>query len=393
MVGGGQALFHVAVAEEGEEAGHLVHEEGEVLAAHQGAELLDALGSEELQGRLLGDLVEILVVVDDRGQQRDELQLRLAEVGRGGALDDLLELFLHHLAQLAGVGADGALQLHVLADDVVHIAAVELADGQNQGIYGVVDAGDKGLQRHHDGGSRDDGVMPVLGRGAVGLQALDMDLEVVHGGHAVAAVHADIGGVQGSPDVQAEDGVHTVQHAVLHIVLRAVADLLGRLEDELHLAASQLVLHVAEDLGRTQEHGHVVVVAAGVHDAVVLRGKGQAGALLDGQGVDVRAEHDGLAGAAGVQRGDEAGVVREGLHLQAHGLHVLHQGLGGLKLLEAQFRVLMVVSASLDDIRGVLLRKCSDVHFLLSFALKLAWLKERGRHNARSCRPGFLRIC
>ena len=303
------------------------------------------------------------MVVDDRGQQRDELQLRLAEISRGGALDDLLELFLHHLAQLTGVGANGAFQLHILADDVVHIAAVEFAHRQNQGVCGIVDAGDEGLQRHHDGGGGNDGVVPVLGRGAVGLQALDMDLEVVHGGHAVAAVHADIGGVQRAPDVQAEDGVHTVQHAVLHIVLRAVADLLGRLEDELHLAAGQLILHVTEDLGRAQEHGHVVVMAAGVHDAVVLGGKGQAGALLHGQGVDVGTEHDGLAGAAGVQRGDETGVVREGLDLQAHGLHVLDQGLGGLNLLEAQLRVLVVVSASLDDIRGVLLRKCSDVHF------------------------------
>ena len=38
----------------------------------------------------------------------------------------------------------------------------------------------------------------------------------------------------------------------------------------------------------------MAVVAAGVHPARVLRGKGQPGVLVDGQGIDVRPEGNGL---------------------------------------------------------------------------------------------------
>ena len=64
----------------------------------------------------------------------------------------------------------------------------------------------------------------------------------------------------------AEDGVHTVQRVFLHHPQSAHGGLLRRLEHQAHVAG-KLVLHLVEDLGGAQQHGHVVVMAAGMHHA------------------------------------------------------------------------------------------------------------------------------
>ena len=123
------------------------------------------------------------------------------------------------MSQLAGVGTDGADELNIGADDVVHAAAVELADGDDQRIDRVILAADVGLQRHDYRGSGDDGVVSVLRSGAVGLESLDADGEVIAGGHAIAGSNADIGSIQSAPDVLAVDGVNAVEDVVIDIVL------------------------------------------------------------------------------------------------------------------------------------------------------------------------------
>ncbi len=68
---------------------------------------------------------------------------------------------------------------------------------------------------------------------------------------------------------------------------------------------------------QSQGHGGVSVVAAGVHGSGVAGGVGQAGGLLDGQGVHVRPEGHGLW-FSGVQKGADArGDGGKGLQLEA----------------------------------------------------------------------------
>lgn len=48
----------------------------------------------------------------------------------------------------------------------------------------------------------------------------------------------------------------------------------------------------------TELHGHVAIMAAGMHDPVILRCEGQVGLLGDGQRVHVAAQGDALGGIA-----------------------------------------------------------------------------------------------
>ena len=143
--------------------------------------------------------------------------------------------------------------------------------------------------------------------------------------------------ILGGADVLAEDGVHV---GVLHDARRhqrpcaAGHGILAGLKDELHRARKG-VPHMAQGLGRAQQHGGVQVVAAGVHDALRLAGKGHAGLLVDRQRVDVGAERHALAGSlAAVEQTHHCGG--QGLldlvhaHLlqltpdQGAGAHLLH---------------------------------------------------------------------
>ena len=91
--------------------------------------------------------------------------------------------------------------------------------------------------------------------------------------------------------VAAEDRVHMgILHAALgnHPRPAAVA-LLVRLEEELHRPGQGLPPPL-EKLRRSQQGGHMEVVAAGVHHPRILRGVGQSRLFLDRQGIHVRPE-------------------------------------------------------------------------------------------------------
>ena len=200
----------------------------------------------------------------------------------------------------------------------------------------------------------------------MGLESLDADGEVIAGGHAIAGSNADIGSIQSAPDVLAEDGVNAVEDVVIDIVLCAAGHFLTGLEQELDLAL-ELILLLEQDVSRAEQHGHVVIVAAGVHDALVLRSEVKAGAFLYRQSIDIRTQHDGAAGLTGVESCDQTGIVGEGLDLHTHLLKLCDESLGGLPLLEAELGMRVEVSPALDDIGFVLLCQSFNVHKSPSF--------------------------
>ena len=139
----------------------------------------------------------------------------------------------------------------------------------------------------------------------------------------------------------AEDGVNVraFHHPRGNELARAAGHrVLARLKDELD-GTGELVAHMAERLGRAEQHRRVQVVAAGVHDALVHAGKRKAGLLMDGQRVDIGTEGDALAGAFGaVDQADDGGGQRLLNLIDAHllqltadqgtGAHLGHADLG-----------------------------------------------------------------
>ena len=96
--------------------------------------------------------------------------------------------------------------------------------------------------------------------------------------------------------VTGENGVNTVQFSRCQHFFRAGPLLLGRLKNE---QSSHGPAGLPDQGGGAQEHGHMAVMTAGMHDAGCFRGKGKACFFLYGQGVHVGAQGDGAAVAAG----------------------------------------------------------------------------------------------
>ncbi len=71
--------------------------------------------------------------------------------------------------------------------------------------------------------------------------------------------------------------------------------LLAGLEHQQHVAA-ELVAPVEQQARRAEQHGHVRVVAAGVHRVAGLRRELEPGVLVEGQAVHVAAQQDGGRG-------------------------------------------------------------------------------------------------
>ena len=161
--------------------------------------------------------------------------------------------------------------------------------------------------------------------------------------------------------MHSEDGIHALQSALLHILLRLAANLLGHLEDELD-GALQLLPVVLKHAGGPQEHGGVAVVAAGVHHARVEAAVALAGVLLDGEGVYVRPEHDGFTGLTALNGGHAAGNTLKGLDGDSHAVQLLLDEAGGFHLLGAQLRVGVKPAAALNDVGLLFFRQRLNIH-------------------------------
>ena len=204
---------------------------------------------------------------------------------------------------------------------------------------------------------------------AMGGTALYGNGEVIAACHAHARLYIQIGRFQASPDMLSIDGIHTVQHTLLHIILRAEAGFLCRLEQQLYIAF-QLVLDFAQDLGGTQQHCHVVIMTAGMHHAGILTGEGQAGLFLHRQCVNIRTQGHCLGTGnclSAVNHRSTAGTAFKPMYFQTHLLQLFLDVIGGAELFPGQFRMSMEPAALFDDIAFIFFCQCSNIHrvFLL----------------------------
>jgi hypothetical protein len=165
-------------------------------------------------------------------------------------------------------------------------------------------AGDR-LKRADQGRRRDDRVATEVRVRRVRLGPADGDLELVRRGQERSRSRRDGAERLLRPPVQAEDARHgrtepaarlAEEASVVAHLLAAGAAFLGGLEDEGDVIGP--VLESRECAGGAEEDGRVPVVAAGVHDALVLRRVRLAGLFEDREGVHVGAECDAVGGRA-----------------------------------------------------------------------------------------------
>jgi hypothetical protein len=133
------------------------------------------------------------------------------------------------------------------------------------------------------------------------------------------------------------------------------------LEDDLD-RAGQLVLHARQRGRRAEQDGHVVVVAAGMHDAdflaVPLRlGVGferQVALFGDRQCVHVGPQRHHRARQAALQHANHAGGRDVGRDLETKLAQLVRNDPGGPRFAVAELGVLVEVAAPGNDLRGQL---------------------------------------
>ena len=105
---------------------------------------------------------------------------------------------------------------------------------------------------------------------------------------------------------------------------------------------------VREVLRRSEQHGGVAVVAARVHLAGDGAGVGQAGVLVDGQGVHVGAQAEAALAVAQLELPDHPGAAQAAMHgVAPFGQPFGHQIAGG-EFFKAEFGMRVDAAAQLD---------------------------------------------
>ena len=200
-----------------------------------------------------------------------------------------------------------------------------------------------------------------MGGTAVTALAVDRQFEVPAGSHQRAGHDADPAFLRVAPDVHAHDGIRPgiIQRTGVDHVLGAVIFLV-RLEQE-HDSAGDLFAVVRHQPRGRQQASHVVIVAAGVHDAGVLGSKRQTCLFLDGQRVDVGTHAEGLARLSTLQHADDA-CRQAPAHFHAQRLQLVFDLLRRAEFLRAHFGMRVEIAAERDQVRGKFCDLFSQVH-------------------------------
>ena len=292
--------------------------------------------------------IDKCVIVDDAGIALFAVNVYLAAGNKLNALCNGTGIFINDLCGLVVVVAENAAGGCKVRDDVDGGAAGNGADGENGGSERVNVAGDDLLEQCDELAERKNGVVAVLGLGAV--RGLAVNIEAVHVKAAGddAALDGE-GGVSdiGRLNVHGDDGVHMgVFHAAVpdHRLCAAggvvgVGGFLGRLENELY-AALELISVLAQQACGGEQRGDVQVMAAGVHDAGVFGAELKAGFLDNGQSVGIGADGETFALAElTLDKADNAGVPHLLDLVNAVLLELFHNERAGALLLEGKLGV------------------------------------------------------
>lgn len=163
-------------------------------------------------------------------------------------------------------------------------------------------------------------------------------VKLVLAGHDGTGASEQVASGRAGMVVQAVDAVdrEAVEESVVDHGPGASAGLFAGLEDRAHGAVEAALF--GEDGGRSEPHGQVPVVAAGVHGSRMDGGVRHATVLGDRQAVELGPQADGSGGRPAGQRAHDPGAADAGGDVEAEvGEHGGHVG-AGLVLGERRFR-------------------------------------------------------
>ena len=280
----------------------------------------------------------------DRGGYAAAIRvLRRGAVQRGEPMRQLADPAFQqvpHRGRVAARGAgDGELGRHHIR--TLQRTALDRADADDGTVHGGDVAPDDGLECQHEMRLHDGEVgRQVRRRTAMPAGAVEGHGEAVRRRQRGPRPGGELPRRNGGLVVQPVDGVagEAVEQAIIEHGLGTAAPLFGGLEDQVHGAGEIAVF--CKPARRAQQHGGVAVMAAGMHQAGVPRGVGNAGRLRDRQRVHVCTQADhALAGPGAADGADDAELAHAGHGFDAPAAQMLGDEASGAQLLHAQFGV------------------------------------------------------
>ena len=259
-------------------------------------------------------------------------------------------------AQLVGPGAHRSRKIGVTSHDVTRLTTVELTHSDHDRVERRHVAADEHLQPVHHLRPHDDGVDALVRHGTVRGDTLNVDVEPVGVGHALTRRARHRTRVDLTPDMRAVNGVDALERAGVNHGERTYRDFLSRLEQDTNLAF-ELRFRLEKNADRTEHHGHVRIVAARMHDALVLGSERHARVLGHGKRIDVGAKSHaacgiavGVVGSGGLpaNRRDDT-VVIEAAIFHPKVIKLVAEHLLRMRFLPRNLRMLMKQPAPLDD--------------------------------------------
>ena len=270
--------------------------------------------------------------------------------GFADALDDRFHAFGPGSPNVPVECPRGPLQHGFIRDDVERRPRVEAPDGDHGRCEGLHFSTDEPLEGVHHLDSDVDGIDTDVRHGPVASAAEYLDGEGIHGRHGGAVDDADLSFGDRRPYVGPEGVVdlRVFHDALFDHRLGSAEPFFRRLKNELD-GPLQPILHRTQDRGRSQKHGHMRIVAAGVHDAVVLGSKGKPGFFSNGKGVHVRPYHDRRSGFRTFDRSDQAVFGDACLNRDSKLLQGLFDKRRSFRLGESDFRDPVKLPSCIDD--------------------------------------------
>ena len=178
------------------------------------------------------------------------------------------DAFVDVVARFRNCRTNRSLEFGRFRDDVGRGSGDDLADSDYRGVHGVGLARYERLQRRYQQCSNDDGIDCLVRACAMAAFAPDRDAEAVRLRRHGAFPDHDLAGWPLLRNVTRENGAHVLQGPGIDHHARASAAFLGRLENEHDIAVGRLF---RQQRRGSQDHGHVCVMAAGMHAVWVER--------------------------------------------------------------------------------------------------------------------------
>ena len=183
------------------------------------------------------------------------------------------------------------------------------------------------------------------------LDSMDPDGEFIRRCHERTRTDSDFTGRDAGPDVSAKNSPYFRKPVakLLHVI-GSFSRFFTWLEDQVYIAP-YLIPHIHEHPGRTEEHGNMIIMTAGMHPSRYIRSKGKARFFFYRQRIDIGPQGYGFTRLrTGYLRNKTGILCRVDLIRDAPSVQCFRYPTGRLRFFKTEFWMLMKFPAQPDNV-------------------------------------------